>query len=97
MGASVSGSFACVRARSCCTACGGRTRSAARSLAPKAIDLDDDQIERAVQLTDTMAMDDASGFRDQYRDALEELIAAKSEGKELREPAEERESGRSWT
>ncbi|MCX4792255.1 Ku protein [Streptomyces sp. NBC_01221] len=64
------------------------------SLAPKAIDLDDDEIERAVQLTDTMAMDDASGFRDQYRDALEELIEAKSEGKEFPEPAEERESGK---
>lgn len=67
------------------------------SLAPKAIDLDDDQIERAVQLTDTMAMDDASGFRDQYRDALEELIAAKSEGKELREPPRSGSRGRSWT
>ncbi|WP_406384958.1 Ku protein [Streptomyces sp. NBC_01618] len=67
-----------------------------QSLAPRTIDLDDDEIERAVQLTDTMAMDDASGFRDQYRDALEELIEAKSEGKELREPAqgEERESGK---
>lgn len=43
-----------------------------------------------------MAMDDISGFRDQYRDALERLIEAKSEGKELREPAEgeERESGK---
>lgn len=57
---------------------------------------DDAEIERAVQLTDTMAMDDISGFRDQYRDALERLIEAKSEGKELREPAEgeERESGK---
>ncbi|MFE7045835.1 Ku protein, partial [Streptomyces atratus] len=66
------------------------------SLTPKATDLDDDEIERAVQLTDTMAMDDISGFRDQYRDALEELIEAKSEGKELPEPAEgeERESGK---
>ncbi|MFE7354233.1 Ku protein [Streptomyces sp. NPDC057543] len=67
-----------------------------RSLTPKAIDLDDDEIERAVQLTDTMAMDDASGFRDQYRDALEELIEAKSGGKKIPEPVEgeERESGK---
>ncbi|MGW1707791.1 non-homologous end joining protein Ku [Streptomyces sp. NPDC002206] len=66
------------------------------SLAPKVTDLDDAEIERAVQLTDTMAMDDISGFRDRYRDALERLIEAKSEGKELREPAEnkERESGK---
>ncbi|WP_326770915.1 Ku protein (plasmid) [Streptomyces sp. NBC_01591] len=66
------------------------------SLAPKAVDLDDDEIERAVQLTDTMALDDITGFRDEYRDALEALIEAKSEGKELPEPAEgeERESGK---
>ncbi|WP_329165973.1 Ku protein [Streptomyces sp. NBC_01717] len=66
------------------------------SLRPEVTDLDDAEIERAVQLTDTMAMDDISGFRDQYRDALERLIAAKSEGKELQEPAEgeERESGK---
>lgn len=62
-------------------------------LAPRAIDLDDDEIERAVQLTDTMAMDDASGFRDQYRDALEELIAAKSEGKEFAEAGRGRGAG----
>ncbi|MFJ7258192.1 Ku protein [Streptomyces sp. NPDC098085] len=62
------------------------------SLASKAVALDDGEIERAVQLTDTMAMDDASSFRDEYRDALEELIEAKSEGKELPEPAQ----GEKW-
>lgn len=66
------------------------------SLAPKAVELDDDEIERAVQLTETMATDGISGYRDQYRDALEELIAAKSEGKMVPEPAEgaEQESGK---
>ncbi|MFE7046010.1 Ku protein, partial [Streptomyces atratus] len=66
------------------------------SLKPKDVDLDDEEIERAVQLTDTMALDDASGFRDEYRDALEELIEAKAEGTELPEPAEgeEREAGK---
>ncbi|WP_406394889.1 Ku protein [Streptomyces sp. NBC_00887] len=66
------------------------------SLAPGDVELDEDEIERAVQLTDTMALDDISGFRDRYRDALEELIAAKSEGKELPEPrgGEEEESGK---
>ncbi|MET7368038.1 Ku protein [Streptomyces sp. NPDC005566] len=67
------------------------------SLAPGDVELDEDEIERAVQLTDTMALDDISGFRDRYRDALEELIAAKSEGKELPEPRggeEEEESGK---
>ncbi|MET8747707.1 Ku protein [Streptomyces sp. NPDC004728] len=66
------------------------------SLKPKDVDLDDEEIERAVQLTDTMALDDISGFRDEYREALEELIEAKAEGAELPESAggEERESGK---
>ncbi|MFJ9111291.1 Ku protein [Streptomyces sp. NPDC102283] len=59
-----------------------------RSLAPREVELDDDEIERAVQLTDSMALDSIDGFRDTYRDALEELLTAKSEGKELPEPAE---------
>ncbi|MFD4033039.1 Ku protein [Streptomyces sp. NPDC058637] len=67
-----------------------------QSLAPGDVELDEDEIERAVQLTDTMALDDISGFRDRYREALEELIAAKSEGKELPEPreGEEEETGK---
>ncbi|MFJ8856351.1 Ku protein [Streptomyces sp. NPDC102437] len=66
-----------------------------QSLAPRDVDLDEEEIERAVQLTDTMALDDISGFRDEYRDAVEELIEAKAEGIELPEPAEgeEREAG----
>ncbi|MGW4228728.1 non-homologous end joining protein Ku [Streptomyces sp. NPDC004980] len=66
------------------------------SLAPGDVELDEDEIERAVQLTDTMALDGISGFRDRYREALEELIAAKSEGKELPEPreGEEEETGK---
>lgn len=68
-----------------------------QTLAPKEVELDDDEIERAVQLTDTMALDDISGFRDRYRDALEELIEAKAEGREPASPAEageEREAGK---
>ncbi|MET9662208.1 Ku protein [Streptomyces sp. NPDC006510] len=66
------------------------------SLKPKDVDLDDEEIERAVQLTDTMALEDISDFRDEYRDALEDLVEAKSEGTELPEPAkgEEKESGK---
>ncbi|MFF3787415.1 Ku protein [Streptomyces sp. NPDC001933] len=66
------------------------------SLKPKNVDLDEKEIERAVQLTDTMALDDISGFRDEYREALEELIEAKAEGTELPEPAggEEQEAGK---
>lgn len=65
------------------------------SLAPKDVELDENEIEQAVQLTETMASDDISGFRDRYREALEQLIEAKSEGKEAPEPAEdaEQESG----
>ncbi|MCC8482439.1 Ku protein [Streptomyces globisporus] len=58
------------------------------SLAPRTVELDEDEIEGAVQLTDTMALDSITGFRDTYRDALEELLTAKSEGKELPQPAE---------
>ncbi len=57
-------------------------------LAPDSIDLDEDEIQRAMELMDSMTTDDISGFRDRYREALEELIAAKAEGKELPEPAE---------
>ncbi|MFF3060375.1 Ku protein [Streptomyces sp. NPDC057909] len=56
------------------------------SLTPKHVDLDQGEIDRAVQLTETMAVDDLLGFRDQYREALEQLIEAKSEDKELPEP-----------
>ncbi|MDQ0796169.1 Ku protein [Streptomyces sp. B1I3] len=66
------------------------------SLAPRDVELDEDEIDRAVQLTETMALDDISGFRDRYREALEELIAAKSEGKERPETrgGEEEEPGK---
>ncbi|WP_328886160.1 non-homologous end joining protein Ku [Streptomyces sp. NBC_00316] len=57
-------------------------------LAPKEPVLDEKEIEQAVQLADSMTIDDISGFRDAYRDALEELIEAKSEGKEPPQPAE---------
>lgn len=52
------------------------------SLAPKPSDVDEGEIERAVQLMDSMAADDLSGFRDAYRDALEQVIEAKREGAE---------------
>ncbi|MGW3692220.1 non-homologous end joining protein Ku, partial [Streptomyces sp. NPDC005125] len=57
-------------------------------LAPDGVDLDEDEIQRAMELMDSMTTDDISGYRDHYREALEELIAAKSEGMELPEPAE---------
>ncbi|MFG2564698.1 Ku protein [Streptomyces sp. NPDC048567] len=58
------------------------------SLAPRPVELDEAEIEQAVQLAESMTTDDIAQFRDHYRDALEELIEAKSEGKERPEPAE---------
>ncbi|WP_374215584.1 hypothetical protein [Streptomyces drozdowiczii] len=55
------------------------------SLAPKPVEVDESQIEQAVQLVESMTTDDIAQFRDRYRDALEELIEAKSEGKERAE------------
>lgn len=56
-------------------------------LAPDAVDLDEGEIKRAMELMDSMAADGISGYRDQYRDALQELIEAKAEGKEPPGPA----------
>ncbi|MFE4829949.1 Ku protein [Streptomyces sp. NPDC056672] len=50
------------------------------SLAPKPVDLDDGEIEQAMRLMESMAAEDLSGFCDGYRDALEQVIAAKAEG-----------------
>ncbi|MGW2278546.1 non-homologous end joining protein Ku [Streptomyces sp. NPDC001770] len=65
-------------------------------LAPKAVELDDGEVDRAVELTETMALDSIDGFRDEYRTALEALIAAKAEGREPAAPAgeDEREPGK---
>ncbi|MGW6900564.1 non-homologous end joining protein Ku [Streptomyces sp. NPDC054919] len=57
-------------------------------LAPDAVDLDEDEIQRAIELMDSMTTDDISGYRDHYREALEELIAAKSRGEKPARPAE---------
>ncbi|MFI2214924.1 Ku protein [Streptomyces sp. NPDC020141] len=51
------------------------------TLAPPETGLDEDEIERALALMDTMTADDASGYSDHYREALEDLIAAKAEGR----------------
>lgn len=51
------------------------------SLAPKPVDLTDDEIDAAVVLMSTMERDDVSGFKDGYQEALDELLAAKSEGR----------------
>ncbi|WP_046500766.1 non-homologous end joining protein Ku [Streptomyces odonnellii] len=56
-------------------------------LAPRETAVDEDEIAQAMQLMDTMAAEDLTGFRDEYRDALEEVIAAKQEGHEPPAPA----------
>jgi DNA end-binding protein Ku len=64
------------------------------SLAPKAIELDDSEIRAAISLMGEMETDDISGFHDEYRAALEQLIEAKAEGKEPAVPkTDERASG----
>ncbi|SEB66322.1 DNA end-binding protein Ku [Streptomyces sp. 2131.1] len=65
------------------------------SLAPRQVEVDEAEIEQAVQLAESMTTDDIAQFRDHYRDALEELIEAKSEGKERPEPAEAGGAGES--
>ncbi|MFF1916152.1 Ku protein [Streptomyces sp. NPDC058239] len=60
-------------------------------LTPKPVDLDQDELAEAMKLIDSMTTDDISSYRDHYREALEELIAAKAEGKAPPEPAEEGE------
>ncbi|EPH41333.1 Ku protein [Streptomyces aurantiacus] len=55
------------------------------SLAPKDIDVDDGEIDQAVQLIDSMTRDEgiegAEWATDRYTQALEEVIHAKAEGK----------------
>ncbi|MFB6703464.1 hypothetical protein ACFCW6_01895 [Streptomyces sp. NPDC056333] len=55
--------------------------------APDAVDLDEDEITRAMELMDSMTTGDLSDCRDHDRDALEEVVEAKREGEELPEPA----------
>lgn len=50
------------------------------TLAPRPVEVSDEEINAAVDLMDAMATDDLSGFRDHYRDALEELLEAKAHG-----------------
>ncbi|WP_326651335.1 MULTISPECIES: Ku protein [unclassified Streptomyces] len=50
-------------------------------LTPKPVELDDSEIDAAIQLMETMAADDISGYTDHYREALEEVIVAKAAGR----------------
>lgn len=51
-------------------------------LPPKPAEVTDEEIEQAVSLMDTMHREDLDDFQDAYRAAVEELIVARSEGRE---------------
>ncbi|MGW0904173.1 non-homologous end joining protein Ku [Streptomyces sp. NPDC002853] len=63
-----------------------------QELAPKAMDLDDDEIDRAILLIDSMTTDgiaDQEWATDRYTEALEQVIQAKADGKKPPKPDEE--------
>ncbi|MFF0043242.1 Ku protein [Streptomyces mirabilis] len=60
-------------------------------LAPKDVTVADPEIDEALQLVDSMTTDDISGYRDEYRQALEAVIEAKSEGRQPPKPSTEAE------
>ena len=60
-------------------------------LAPPQVDLEEDEITRAIELMESMSTDDISEYRDWYQAALEKLIEAKLEGREPEQPKEGQE------
>ncbi|MCT6781930.1 Ku protein [Streptomyces sp. CS7] len=59
-----------------------------QELAPRQVEVGEEEIEQALELAERMTIEDLSGFHDEYREALEGIIAAKAEGKPLPVPAE---------
>ncbi|WP_331740442.1 Ku protein (plasmid) [Streptomyces cyaneofuscatus] len=66
-----------------------------QELAPREVEVGEEEIEQALQLAERMTIEDLAGFHDEYREALEDIMAAKAEGKPLPAPAEDegREKG----
>ncbi|MGW7069156.1 non-homologous end joining protein Ku [Streptomyces sp. NPDC054855] len=63
-----------------------------QELAPKEMDLDDDEVDRAILLIDSMTTDGIAGQEwatDRYTEALEQVIQAKADGKKPPKPDEE--------
>ncbi|MFZ4278282.1 Ku protein [Streptomyces arboris] len=58
-------------------------------LAPREVEVGEEEIEQALELAERMTIEDLSGFHDEYREALEDIIAAKADGKPLPAPAED--------
>jgi DNA end-binding protein Ku len=50
-------------------------------LAPPPVEIGDSEVDGALALMDAMGQDDLSDYHDEYRVALEQVIAAKAEGK----------------
>ncbi|MCX5293628.1 Ku protein [Streptomyces sp. NBC_00183] len=65
-------------------------------LFPPTVELSDEEIDGAVELIEGMTLDALEGeeFRDQYTEALEQVIEAKREGQALPEAPEPEEPGR---
>ncbi|MFI0107875.1 Ku protein [Streptomyces parvus] len=58
-------------------------------LAPREVEVGEEEVKQALQLAEQMTIEDLSGFHDEYREALEDIIAAKAEGKPLPSTAED--------
>ncbi|MGA5474235.1 Ku protein [Streptomyces arboris] len=58
-------------------------------LAPREVEVGEEEIEQALQLAERMTIENLSGFHDEYREALEDIIAAKADGKPLPAPADD--------
>ncbi|MGW0777516.1 Ku protein, partial [Streptomyces sp. NPDC002835] len=63
------------------------------SLAPPAVDIEDSEVDGAMALMDAMREEDISQYTDHYREAVQEVIAAKAEGREPPAAEEEAEPG----
>ncbi|MEV6549201.1 Ku protein [Streptomyces sp. NPDC051597] len=60
----------------------------ASELTPGAVDLSEDEVNAAITLMESMARDDIGDMKDHYREAVEELLAAKAEHR-VPQPVEE--------
>ncbi|MFF7492822.1 non-homologous end joining protein Ku [Streptomyces rubiginosohelvolus] len=69
-------------------------RNTADVAVPRDVEVGEEEIEQALQLSEQMTIEDLSGFHDEHREALENIIAAKSEGKPLPSPAGEGKQGK---
>jgi DNA end-binding protein Ku len=62
-------------------------------LAPPPAEIGDSEVDGALALMDAMGQADLSGYHDEYREALEQVIAAKAEGKALPAAAAQEPAG----